>query len=215
MVSILAAIVLLSTTALYGANNYADLTSSYRVCPVRYSKIIYDAGPWSAFTIQPIGKRSSGLVWSWHSEDNSKEFLETVISTRLTKGVDVGLIRDNWKGSDDTTSAMVDISKPGTGGIGIVAPFGENASEPMFGPSLNLGKSIVSYALIQRGAKPYLGLGWYLKSVSLDATVGPDHTWWFRVSHPFCHGKTTIIPELRLRGSEGESHIGLGVGMCY
>jgi hypothetical protein len=214
MIGIFAAIVLLSSCA-WSANNYADPTSSYRACSVPFVKAIYDAGPWSVFTIQPIGDRSSVLVWSWHSEDNSKEFLESVISTRLAKGVDVALIRDNWRGLDDSMSAMVDIRKSGFGGIGIVAPFGENATEIKFGPSLNLGKTVVGYAQLQKGAKPYLGLGWYPKGISLDLTVGPNHTWWLRASRPFNHGKSSIIPELRLRGSEGEAHIGFGIGVAY
>lgn len=203
------------SNTVWAANNYADVTGSYRVCPIQFVKTIYDAGPWSVFAIQKIGDKSSGMIWSWHSEDNSKEFLETVLSTHVAQGVDAALIRDDWRGADDTTSAMIDVSKSDFGGIGVVVPFGENATAAKFGPSLNMGKNLVGYAQLQSGAKPYLGLGWYPKGANLDLTIGPDHSWWFRASRPFSHGKETIIPELRLRGSEGEVHIGFAIGVAY
>lgn len=196
------------------ANNYADSTNCYRMYPIQYAKVIYDAGPWSAFTIQKIGDRSSALILNWHSEDNSKEFVEGAISTRIAKGVDIGLVRDEWRGTEDNTYAMLDISKSWNG-LGILMPVGEAGGTIKYGPRVDLGANFVGFASLCKSEKPYVGLGYYKGKTSLDITVGPDHSWWFRASHPFAHGKETFVPELRLRGSEGETHIGFGFGVLY
>jgi hypothetical protein len=201
-------------SAANAANNYADATSSYRVCPIRYAKVIYDAGPWSAFTIQKIGDRSSILIWNWHSEDNSKEFLEGAISTTIAKGVDIGLVQDEWRGTEDNTYAMLDVSKGWTG-LGILMPVGKAGGTVKIGPRVNLGANFIGFASLCKSEKPYIGLGYYKGKTSLDVTVGPDRSWWFRASRPFAHGKETFVPELRLRGSEGEIHIGFGFGVSY
>lgn len=196
-----------------GANNPADLTCSYRVCPVRFVKGIFDAGPWSAMAVQPIGDRSSGLLWSWNSEDGKTSFVEASVSTKLAPGVEIGFVHDDWHGGNkDNNSAMLDLSAKGFG-LGVLMPVGESGNEILLGPRVSAG-SFVGYATIVDGAKPLFGIGRYKNGLSLDLTAGKSQ-WWFRASRPICHGKTTIIPELRVRGSEEELHIGFGIGMCF
>jgi hypothetical protein len=210
---IFAAIVLLTiTSAAFAANNFADLTSSYRVCPVRYVKAIYDAGPWSAFTIQKIGDRSSGLLWNWHSEDNSKEFIESVFSTKLAKGVDAAIIHDSWRGAEDHSFAMIDVSK-GWNGIGVLAPI--DGGKARLGPRVDLGGGFVGFATLGQELKPFYGLGYYKGKTSLDGTIGSSDSWWLRASCSITKGSKTYVPELRLRGAEGEAHIGFALGICY
>ena len=214
--NIIFAIILLVLTiiATNAANNFADLTSSYRVCPSRFVKTIYDDGPWSAFTIQKIGDKSSALVWNWHSEDNSKEFLECSFSTEVAEGIDVGIVNDEWRGTEDNTYAVVDISK-GWNGLGIMAPMGEAGGKIKVGPRIDLGNGLVGFGTLCEGQKSFVGLGYYKGKTSLDITVGSDNAWWFRASRPFTNGSETFVPELRLRGSEGEFHIGFGLGLAY
>lgn len=204
---------LASISAVFGANNPADLTCSYRVCPVRFVKGIYDAGPWSAMVVQPIGDRSSALLWSWNSEDGKTGLVEASVTTKLTDLVQVGFVHDDWHGADDNDSAMLDLSVKGAG-LGILVPVGEHTDKILLGPRASAG-NFTGYATIAESASPLFGLNWSKDRLSLDATVGSNDSWWFRASRPFCHGKETIIPELRLRGSKGETHIGFGVGMCY
>lgn len=52
--------VLLATISVTAfAANPADLTADFRAFPGYYSKVAYDAGPWYALQILPIGKESS------------------------------------------------------------------------------------------------------------------------------------------------------------
>ena len=203
---------LLTALPVYAAN-VADVTSSYRVCLMRYVKISYDAGPWSALVTQKIGDRSSVSIWNWHSADDSQECVEGVISARLARGVEIGLVQDQWRGAEDNAFVMTDISS-GRNGLGLLLPVGKAGGEMQIGPRIDLGSGLAGFASLRKGQKPYLGLGCY-RGVSLDLTVGANDSWWFRASRPFPHGNEIFVPELRLRKSEGEMHLGFGLGYAY
>ena len=212
LVVVMAAIVLLSSVSVFGANNPADLTVSYRVCSVNLAKGIYDAGPSSALAVGKISDRSSAMIWAWNSEDGKCNFVETAISSKVISGVEVGLIHDNCKDGPDKNSVMLDLSAKKDLGLGVIIPIGANDASVSFGPRLRSG-DWTGYAAVAEGSKPLFGIGRYKNGLSLDLARGKDQ-FWFRVSKPFYQDKVRITPELRVRCSKGEEFIGFGVAFC-
>jgi len=211
--AVLAAILLsIACVSASATNNVADLTVSYRYCPVHYYKITYDDGPWYWLVIEPASDKTSLAFMRWSDPDADDVLNELSVTKKLGTEMQVGLIQDTWdKSSHDSTSLMLDWSNSRFG-IGAIAPLHSHTDDKTnLSCRVNLGEQFTAYlTLPTSGDDPELyGLGFYPEGACLDLAYG-GRTWFFRASK----GIDKYRPELRLKFTRKENFIGIGIGYC-
>lgn len=186
------------------AANPADLTADFRAFPGYYSKLAYDAGPWFALQIVPLGKSASLTMCRWQSENGQLVQNEVAISSRLNKSVDVALNVEKWQGGRDATDVVLDLHQ-GKLGLGVHLPLlGDDTVK--LGPRIGFG-NFTAYATVPLDGGPRLyGLTHTKHDLEVDVAFG-NQTTFARASY----WRGNVVPELRLKFTHEETFIGFAL----
>jgi len=196
------------------AGNPADLTESYRFCPVEFYKLTYDGGPRWALAVIPLSKDLSLSVFHWQNEESTSRSWNLTISKSFSPYFEAALntILD-W--DSDTTTAKEEIAfdlHNKICGLGIVIPFqpGENVK---IGPRININ-NLSTYFTFSNDEKPFVGVSWSKKSVCrVDGAYSLENkTSYARISKSFETRWGSVIPEFRLKFTQSEEFYGIGIG---
>lgn len=204
--AILLALLLLSvTTTTVRASNPADVTAEYRTCPIFYSKVAYDAGPWYFLQIAPLGDKSSISYCHWEDELGQAVEDQIVLSRRISCNLDVAVDVEKWQGSDSCTDLMVDIHK-GPLGVGVRVPL-LDSGEARVGPRVKFGSFTAYYAAALETHNKLYGVSYCKKNLQIDLASDCQSITYLRASY----WRGDVVPELRLKFANKETFIGFAL----
>jgi hypothetical protein len=206
-VAVITAAILLLVNSIAMGSNPADLTSSYRLCPVQFYMLADDGDSWFGCGTYPIAEKTAVTYLHWQSQDGEVRDDQAAIVRSLAPSLDVAVMGELWRCGSLPARSEIALDLHGKGaGFGLILPL-QHAESIKAGPRLGIGGGWTGYLTLSHRQAPIIGVSGPVAGLTLEFAKGKE-TW-------FCRASKTcgqLVPEIRLRVVKGNLMAGFSVG---